>query len=51
MKYLGIIIEDRLRFKDHYDYKLKKIVKENPRKKVLLVSPLVSLLVSLVIMQ
>jgi len=25
MKYLGIIIDDKLRFKDHYDYMLKKI--------------------------
>jgi len=28
MKYLGIIIDDRLRFKDHYDYILKKIGKK-----------------------
>jgi len=27
MKYLGIIIDDRLRFKDHRDYILKKIAK------------------------
>jgi len=27
MKYLGIIIDDRLRFMDHYDYVLKKISK------------------------
>jgi len=25
IKYLGIVIDDRLRFKDHYDYMLKKI--------------------------
>jgi len=25
MKYLGIIIDDRPRFKNHYDYILKKI--------------------------
>jgi len=28
MKYLGIIIDDRLRFQDHYDYMLKKIGKK-----------------------
>jgi len=28
MKYLGIIIDDRLRFKDHCDYILKKIGKK-----------------------
>jgi len=28
MKYLGIIIDDRLRFKDHCDYMLKKISKK-----------------------
>jgi len=28
MKYLDIIIDDRLRFQDHYDYMLKKIGKK-----------------------
>jgi len=28
MKYLGIIIDDRLRFQDHCDYMLKKIGKK-----------------------
>jgi len=29
MKYLDIVIDDKLQFKNHYDYMLKKIGKKN----------------------